>query len=110
MAKRPAKRPMNKHLRWLLQAGSACGAIAAIVGLWITLGLDRPAWSSDIQRLDRHQAETAVEIYQSKVRGTILNAPARGATPQTQRLYEEELNQARTQLKHAEDRKIELSK
>ena len=86
------------------------GSIGALIALWILLGFPTLATSGDIQRLDRHQAETAVEVYQSKLRGTILNAPAPAATPQTQRLYEEELSQARSQLKRAEDRKIELSK
>ena len=86
------------------------GSIGALIALWILLGFPTLATSSDIQRLDRHQAETAVEVYQGKLNNSILNAPAPTATPQTQRLYEEELNHVRSQLKGAEDRKIELSK
>lgn len=110
MAKRPAKRPLNKYVRSLIQVGAVCAALVAIAGAWHLFEIPTLAWSSDIQKLNRNQAETAVEVYQSKLRGTVLNAPAPGATPQTHRLYEEELNQARTQLKRAEDRKIELSK
>ena len=86
------------------------GSIGAAIALWILLGFPTLATSSDIQRLDRKQAETAVELYQNKLRGTILNAPAPTANAQTQQLYQEELNQARGQLKRAEDRKIELSR
>lgn len=86
------------------------GGIGALIALWILLGFPTLATSSDIQKLDRRQVETAVEVYQNKTRSIILNAPAPTATPQTQRLFEEELSQARGQLKRAEDRKIELSK
>ena len=86
------------------------GSICAAIALYILLGFPTIATSNDIQKLDRRQADTAVEVYQSKVRGTILNAPAPTANAQTQRLYEEELNQARNQLKRAEERKIELSR
>lgn len=86
------------------------GSVGALIALWILLGFPTLATSSDIKRLDRRQIDTAVEVYQSKTRNIILNAPAPTATPQTQRLYEEELRQSRDQLKRAEDRKIELSK
>lgn len=86
------------------------GGIGAFLALWIFLGFPTLATSGDILRLDRKQIETAVEVYQNKTRSIILNAPAPTANAQTQRLFEEELNQARGQLKRAEDRKIELSK
>lgn len=86
------------------------GSLGALIALWILLGFPTVATSSDIQRLDRRQADTAVEVYQNKTRNIILNAPAPTANAQTQRLYEDELNQARSQLKRAEDRKIELSR
>lgn len=86
------------------------GSIGALIALWILLGFPTLATSGDIRMLDRRQIETAVEVYQNKTRSIILNAPAASATPQTQRLFEEELAQARSQLKRAEDRKIELSK
>lgn len=96
-------------INWPLLMGIP-GSLGAFLALWIFLGFPTLATSSDIQRLDRRQVETAVEVYQNKTRSIILNAPAPTANSQTQRLYEEELNQARTQLKRAEDRKIELSK
>lgn len=94
---------------WLKYAAIP-GAVLATVGLWGALGFPTVATSGDIRRLDRQQAATAVEIYQSKTRNIILNAPAASATAQTHRLYEEELRQAREQLKAAEDRRIELAR
>lgn len=99
----------KRKVNWAFIMGIP-GAIGAAIALWILLGFPTLATSSDIQRLDRHQADTAVEVYQSKVRNTILNAPPAAATPQTHSLYKEELDQARGQLKRAEERKIELSK
>lgn len=96
-------------INWAIVMGVP-GSIGALIALWILLGFPTLATSSDIQKLDRRQADTAVEVYQTKVRSTILNAPPATANAQTQRLYEEELNQARSQLKRAEERKIELSK
>lgn len=100
---------MKRKINWGLIMGIP-GSIGAFIALWILLGFPTLATSGDIQRLDRRQADTAVEVYQNKTRNIILNAPAPTANAQTQRLYEDELNQARSQLKRAEDRKIELSK
>ena len=86
------------------------GALLALIGIWLAFGFPTVATSNDIQKLSRDQAETAVEVYQSKTRNIILNAPSERATAQTQRLYEEELRQARSKLDQAEKRKIELSK
>ena len=86
------------------------GSVGAFIALWILLGFPTLATSGDIQKLNRVQADIAVDVYQGKLRGTILNAPPPTANSQTQRLYEEELNQARSQLKRAEDRKIDLSR
>jgi len=82
---------MKKKINWGLIMGIP-GSIGALIALWILLGFPTLATSSDVQKLDRRQVDTAVEVYQSKVRGTILNAPASTANAQTQRLYEEELN------------------
>jgi hypothetical protein len=98
-----------RKINWGLIMGIP-GSLGALIALWILLGFPTVATSSDIQRLDRRQADTAVEVYQNKTRNIILNAPAPTANAQTQRLYEDELNQARSQLKRAEDRKIELSR
>ena len=91
----------------LLKAGGAAGAMMAIVAA-ATWGGGFLAWSGDIKRLDRQQAETAVETYSNKIRGLIVITPPAGSP--SHEAWKEELNRARDQLKRAEDRKIELSK
>lgn len=84
------------------------GGVGAAVALWATLGFPTLATGSDVQRLDRMQTETAVEVYDRKVRGYLSVAPP--ADPVNKQIWEEELRRARDQLKRAEDRKIELSR
>lgn len=95
-------------VRWLKITGSIAGALTAIGALWITLGFPTIATSSDIKRLDRQQADTAIDIYQTKLRSLLVVSPSTGTA--AYKAWEEELNQARDQLKRAEDRKIDLSK
>ncbi len=84
------------------------GSIGAAIALWILLGFPTLATSSDIQRLDRKQADTAVEVYSTKQRSLLSIAPPTGTV--AHEAWQQELNAARDQLKRAEDRKIELSK
>ena len=84
------------------------GAILAVIGIWGALGWPTTATSNDIHRLDRQQSETAIEVYDRKVRGYLSSAPP--ADPVNRQIWEEDLRRARDQLKRAEDRKIELSK
>lgn len=88
----------------LIKLGAAAGALTAILALWATLGGPIPAWSGDIRRLDRQQAEVAVETYSTKMRSLLVIAPPQN-TPAHQ-VWQEELNRARDQLKRAEERKI----
>jgi len=91
-------------LKWL----GVPAALLACLGLWLALGGGTIATGSDIKRLDRQQSETAIEVYDRKVRGYLANpAPA---DPVNRQIWEEDLRRARDQLKRAEDRKIELSK
>jgi len=91
-------------LKWL---GVPAAALAFLT-LWVLLGFPKLATGSDIQRLDRQQTETAIEVYDRKVRGYLVSpAPV---DPVNRQIWEEDLRRARDQLKRAEDRKIELSK
>ena len=94
--------------RWLVGIGSVAGAIMAIGTLWITLGFPTLATGSDIKRLDRGQAEIAVETYNAKLRSLLVIAPPEGSA--AHRAWQEDLKNARDQIKRSEDRKIELGK
>jgi hypothetical protein len=95
-------------IKWVIRIGSAAGALAAIMTLWVALGFPTLATGSDIKRLDRGQADIAVETYNAKLRGLLVIAPPAG-TP-AHDAWEEDLKNAREQIKRAEDRKIELGK
>lgn len=84
------------------------GSIGALIALWILLGFPTLATSTDIKRLDRAQAETAVEVYDRKVRAYLTSTPP--SDPVHRQIWDEELRRAREQLKSAEDRKIQLSR
>jgi hypothetical protein len=95
-------------IKWLIRAGATAGALSALGVLWISLGFPTLATGSDIKRLDRTQAEHAVELYNAKLRTLLVIAPP--ANTPAAKAWEEELRQAREQVKRAEDRKIELGK
>ncbi len=102
------KHGMKQYIKTIITLGSAAGAIMAIAAFWASFGFPTLATGSDIKRLDRVQAEAAVEIYQTKTRSLLVISPPDG-TP-AYNAWKEELNHARDQLKRAEDRKIELAK
>lgn len=99
--------PKTRAGKALAIAAFVAGSLATIAAGWKTLDLPVPAFAGDIEQLDRKQAETAVEVYQNKVR-SYLTQPAPD-NPVQKRIWEEELDKARRQLEAAEDRKIELS-
>lgn len=99
---------MNPVLKKVITAGEVSGAIAAIVAIWMAIGGPMLATSADIHRLDRQQADTAAEVYQTKLRSLLAISPAPNTT--AHQAWEEELAHTRDQIKRAEDRKIELSK
>jgi len=94
--------------KWLISLGSIAGAIAAIIALWLTFGGPTIATSADIKRLDRQQADIAIEIYQTKLRSLLSLSPAQDTPAYS--AWQEELAQTRDQIKRAEDRKLELAK
>lgn len=112
MPKKPKPIPITIKSRSIGKAiiyyGGIAGGLTAMVVLWHTFGLPSVAWSSDIQRLDRQQTDTAIEIYQRAVRGQLsAPAPAESASKQ---LWEEELRENRRKLDEATKRRIELGK
>lgn len=84
------------------------GSVGALVGLWILLGFPTFATSSDIRRLDRHQAEVAVEVFDNKLRRYLAQQPP--ADPAARQNWDEEVRRAKGQLDAAEQRRIELGK
>lgn len=90
-------------VRW----GSIASSILAIGTLAAYFNIV-PATSADIDKLDRKQTETAIEVYRNKVRSLLLAAPAEDT--ESYRIWKEELERARRQLRAAEERKIELSR
>lgn len=94
----------------MLKAGAVAAAVTAIMGLYVSLGGPIPATSADIQRLDRAQAEQAVELYQQKLNSLILLAPDAEKNPAAYAAWKQQYEQAQRQLERAESRKIELSR
>jgi hypothetical protein len=103
----PATLPGALRAR-VIAMGSIATACIAIVGAWHLFGFPEPAWSSDVKRLDRGQAEIAVETYNTKLRSLIVVAPPKGSPAHD--VWQQELKSTQDQLKRAEDRKIELGK
>lgn len=101
-------RKRRNIIKAILQAGAVAGALIAIVTAWRMFGGPTPAWASDISRLDKHQSELAVEIYDAKLRRYLSSA--RPTDPANRQIFDEDLRQARQQRDDAERRRIELSK
>jgi len=93
----------------IIKGGSVVGAIGVIIGALIAIGLPMPATSQDIKRLDKSQADIAVDMYQRDVRDSII---LRGTVsdPTTQKLIEQNLREAQEKLSAAQARKLELAK
>lgn len=94
-------------MTWIIRLGKVAAALTAI-GVVLAYLSTFIAWSSDVRRLDRHQADQAVEIYDSKVRRYLAVPPP--ADPVANQNWSEELRRSRSQLDAAEKRRIELSK
>jgi len=84
------------------------GAIVATIAIWGSFGFPTPATSGDIQRLNREQADVAVEVYSNKLRSLYVAPPPENSI--ANKVWLEELTRARKQLDRAEQRRIELSK
>jgi hypothetical protein len=91
------------------RVGIVLGALTAMAAMWVSIGGPRLATSQDIQKLDRKQTETAVDLYAKDVRDAII---LRGAVQDTttRQLIDENLRDAQEKLKAAQQRKIELSR
>lgn len=107
-ARRPA--PIASHLwRWFILAGTGCGALLAIAGVWLLMGWPKPAWSSDIRKLGTNQVDTAIDLYSKSVRDdTILRGQVKD--PVTRGLVDQRIKESEDKLNAARSRKIELSK
>lgn len=96
--------PLDKLVKYV----GIPGALVAGATLWTTLGFPTIATSMDIQKLNRQQADHAVELYRGKVRG-LLSIPQPKEEPGAT-IWREEIEQARRERDKAEQRQIELSK
>jgi len=91
-------------------AGAVAAAMTAIVVAYVQFGGPVPAWSEDIKRLDRQQTEIAVDIYRQAVKDGVLLQTFAGDNATARAIIDEDLREARENLKRARDRQIELSK
>ena len=115
MSERPDGLPTSswiERLHWLpptvIYYGSIAGSVVAIMALWHLLGAPVPAWSTDIQKLDKSQATMAVEVYTAKFRRYNIADPPRD--PAARAIWLEDMHKAQMERDAAEQRLIELSK
>lgn len=57
---------------WWKTATGVTAGLAAIAGLWLTLGLPTPAFSTDVERLDRQSTATAILVYEDQLDRMII--------------------------------------
>lgn len=95
---------MTRLLKWT----PVPAAVLAMIGIWGALGFPRPAWTSDIKRLDRQQADIAAQVYQDRIRSLLSVQPP--SDPVARQNWNEQLRQTRKKLDAAQERQIELSK
>jgi len=98
---------------WVKRIGILTAALVSFggftAGVWHLFGIDTPAWSSDLRKLDARQADEAIDVYTKAIRDdTILKAQV--SDPTTKALIDDRLNEYSVKLKNARDRKIELGK
>lgn len=85
-------------------------AILASIALWVALGFPTFATSAELKRIERTQAEIAVQTYQNTVNNLIATTPPDNAPPAQKHAWQQQYEQATRQLNRAIDQKIELSK
>lgn len=87
-------------------------ALTAAAAAWVSLGFPVPASSEDIRRLDRQQAEQAIEIYQRAVRDGViaLTNPEITASAVARTIVEQQLEKDKAKLDAARERSIELTR
>lgn len=96
---------MRRLLIWI---GAPAGALVSVLTAWTMLGLPRPAFSTDIQRLDRQQVDNAINIYQDRVNALLSIQPP--TDPAAHRQWRERLRRAQQYLDAATQRKLDMSK
>jgi hypothetical protein len=100
---------MTRFFHQVKAAGAMAAALTAIVAAYAQFG-PMPAWSEDIRRLDRQQTEIAVDIYRQAVKDGVLLQTFAGNNATARAIIEEDLREARENLKRARDRQIELAR
>lgn len=84
------------------------GALVSFLTAWGMLGFPYLATDTDIKRLDSQQVNTAIEVFNNKIRSYLLLPQPE--EPVQRQFLREELESARRHRDAAEQRKIELSK
>lgn len=100
--------PQTKTGRLIVRLAMVAAGFVTLVGAYKTFDLPIPAWAEDINRLEKQQVDTAIEVYQNKYRSFLALPRPKEAIQQ--RAWEIEVDRSLKQLERAEQRKIELSK
>ena len=98
---------MNITLSWKWLA--IPGSLAALIGLWSTMGFPTLATGGQINTLTRTQAQIAIEVYNNKVRGLLRDKPLY-TTPQQQAIWQQSYDKARRELQQSEQQRIRAPK
>lgn len=102
-----SKKPFYKDWKVLMGVPAT---LLATIALWGVLGFPTFATSAELKRVERGQAEIAVQTYQNNVNSLIATTPPDNAPPAQKHAWQQQFDQARDALKRAIDSKIELSK
>jgi hypothetical protein len=93
----------------LTKLGAAATALIAMGTVMTWVG-GQLAWSGDIRRLDRQQAETAVEVYSKALRDGVVLRQAVKDDPTARAFVDYEIGDVKSKLQQSRDRLIQLSK
>lgn len=96
--------------KWIIGTGTVAAALTAIGTLWLAAGFPKPATSADIAKLNASQTELAVDLYTKATRDALILRNTAKGDPSTQALIDQQLSEAQSKLKAAQDRKLELAK
>lgn len=102
-------------MSWINRYSAGATALAVTIGIWTAFGFPVPATSADIKRLEAHQLETAIRVYEDQADRLIIRReqwraeglpsfnPAVVAT-------DRQLDRVQEDLREARRRRIELGK